>query len=453
MKIFLRKVRAKTLFSLLDPVRVEPLELSYLEAVSDKLGMESFIIDDLFGLLEPRDIRPHAVVLTGYNTAERDILKQATAYKKVYPETKIIVGGLHVELNREAFRVHEIDFIIHSQDLTVFHNVLGFVRGDIMELPSAGVDIRSASEDGSDHWREGIRIPVETLQRIRPARTLSGLVSDRTRYLDKKTVALVKSRIGCPYQCDFCYCKRVNDGVHVKSDYYGLLRDVQGIRANYHWVVDDVFLASRRDALDYIRAYEVMTKAAGESKSKSKSKLSLIAYLRADVIVKESDLLGKLKACGLDEVIVGFEATGNGELEEYHKQTNALDYPKVIELLRDHEIDLTALFMVRPDYGLTDFFKLSRFIKENRLDTYTLSIFTPLKGTRSYEDLKSDLLTDDPKKFDFLHLVLESRLPRLVFYGLFYWLHWRLLKSKRVRTYFWQLFSEIGHRKKKVANK
>lgn len=256
MRIFLKKVRSRTLFSLLDPVRVEPLELCYLQAVSDKLGIESIIIDDLFGLLEPRDIRPQAVVLTGYNTAEREILEQAAAYKKVYPDAKIIVGGLHVELNRESFRTHDVDFVLHSQDLNVFHNVLRFVQGDLLELPSAGVDRRIVSEDGSEHWREGTRRAVETLQTIRPARTLTELVSDRTRYLDKKTVALVKSRIGCPYQCDFCYCKRINDGVHVKSDYLGLLRDVQGIRANYHWLVDDVFLASRQDALDYIQAYE-----------------------------------------------------------------------------------------------------------------------------------------------------------------------------------------------------
>jgi len=442
MKVFLKKVRARTLFSLLDPVRVEPLELCYLQAVSNKLGIESVIIDDLFGLFEPRDIRPQAIVLIGYNTAEREILKQAAAHKKVYPEARIIVGGVHVELNRESFHTHDIDFVIHSQDLTVFHNILRFVRGDLLELPSAGVDTRIVSGDGSDHWWEGTRRPVETLQTIRPARALTGLVIDRTRYLDKKTVALVKSRIGCPYQCDFCYCKRVNDGVHVKSDYRKLLRDVQGIRANYHWLVDDVFLASRQDAFDYIQAYEAMKNAEGELR------IRLIAYLRADFIVKESDLLGKLKACGLDEVIVGFEATGNSELAEYHKQTNALDYPKVIELLRVHEIELTALFMVRPDYGLADFIRLNQFIRENRLDTYTISIFTPLKGMGSYEDMRSDLVTDDPKKFDFLHLVLESRLPRVVFYGLFYWLHWRLIKSKRMRTYFRQIFSEVGARKK-----
>ena len=87
------------------------------------------------------------------------------------------------------------------------------------------------------------------------------------------------------------------------------------------------------------------------------------------------------------------------ELEGYHKQTDAFDYPKVIELLRDHDIDLTALFMVRPDYGLADFRKLNRFITKNRIDIYTISILTPIKGTKSYEDQRSQLVTEDPRKF------------------------------------------------------
>lgn len=435
MKIFLKKIRARTFFSLLNPVKVEPLELVYLQAMSDSLGIKSFIIDDLFGLLEPQGLRPEAIVLTGYNTAEGEILKEAKAYKEVYPEAKIIVGGLHVELNRESFRRHDFDFVIHSQDLGVLENVLRFIRGDLKQLPSAGVDLRIVSEDGSDVWREGTRLVVKTHPTISPSRTLTRHISDRTRYLDKKKVALIKNRIGCPYPCDFCYCKLINGGVHVKNDYQELLREVKGIRANYHWLVDDIFLSSRQDALDYLKAYEEMTKAEGETR------ISLITYLRADFLIKERDILGKLKACGLDEVIVGFEATGNEELAEYNKQTNALDYPKVIELLREQDIELTALFMVRPDYGLADFHQLHRFIAKNRLDTYTISILTPIKGTKNYEDQRAQLITQDPKKFDFLHLVVAPRLPRTVFYILFYSLHWRLLKSRRIRTFLRQLFS------------
>ncbi|WP_172635886.1 B12-binding domain-containing radical SAM protein [Desulfitobacterium dichloroeliminans] len=416
-------------------MRVEPLELGYLQAVSEAMGVEAYIVDDLFGFPEPQDIWPEAIVLTGYNTAEGEILKEADAYKKIYPEAKIIVGGVHVELNRESFQTHPIDFVIHSQDLTVFQKVLEFIRGDIKEIPCAGVDVRRLAADGSDAWCEGTRLTVKTPQKIKPTRLLTGHGVNRTRYLDKEKIALVKNRMGCPYSCDFCYCKLINDGVQVKGDYQQMLREVKEAPAKYHWVVDDVFLASRQEALDYIKAYGELTQEEGEMAIK------LIAYLRADFLAQESDLLGKLKECGLDEVIVGFEATENRELEEYNKLTDALDYPKVIELLKENDIDLTALFMVRPDYSLADFKRLNRFIAKNRLSVYTISILTPIKGTRNYEDKKSQLLTEDPRKFDFLHRVLPSKLPKAVFYLLFYGLHWRLLKSRRIHAYLGQLFA------------
>ncbi len=151
--------------------------------------------------------------------------------------------------------------------------------------------------------------------------------------------------------------------------------------------------------------------------------------------MREKDLLPLLKEAGLVEIIVGFEATDNDELNKYQKATNALDYPEVITLLAIYDIDLTALFMVQPEYTLKDFKKLYRFIKNNNIDVYTVSILTPIKGTRDYDLLKEKLIVDNPEKFDFLHLVLESRLPKWLFYMLFYGVHIRLITSKRVWKY------------------
>ena len=57
---------------------------------------------------------------------------------------------------------------------------------------------------------------------------------------------------------------------------------------------------------------------------------------------------------------------------------------------------------------------------------------TPLKGTPDYDKKKHLLTKKDPRKFDFLHLVLPSKIPKPLFYGLFYLGHLRLLKSKRI---------------------
>ena len=422
---FLKKVRVKTLFSLFDPVKVEPLELCYLEAVLDSMGIECHIADDLFGLKEPKEIKPDVIVLTGYNVAEEEIILEAGACKAKYPGTIVIVGGVHAQLNASAFHHKNIDYVIHSQCLSVFKQVIGHISDSKNKLIEAGVDYfidQAGSTDGI--WKVGGKHYIKAADSIKADRRLFRMISPKTSYLEKKQVALIKGSIGCPYGCEYCYCRCVNGGIYIKSDYDKMVEEMADIEAEYFWIVDDVLFAMREDALAFIEAV-----------SKIDLKVKIIGYLRADFIIKEADLLPRLKKAGLAEVIVGFESVNNEELEDYHKSTDALRYPEAISLLKENSIDLTALFMVHPDYSLRDFIDLRDFIRKHDIDVYTISVFTPIKGTSSYEKVKKDLITQDLKKYDFLHLVLKPRLPVPLFYILFYWTHLRLLKSKRIWKY------------------
>ena len=75
MIVFLEKVRVKTVFSIMDPVKVETLELCYLKTVLNNMNIESYIVDDFFGFKKPNEITPDIIVLTGYNTAENEIIR------------------------------------------------------------------------------------------------------------------------------------------------------------------------------------------------------------------------------------------------------------------------------------------------------------------------------------------------------------------------------------------
>ena len=207
-----------------------------------------------------------------------------------------------------------------------------------------------------------------------------------------------------------------------------MFEEMESIDADYYWIVDDVLFSTRNDALKFIEAAE-----------KRNKDFSIIGYLRADFILREKDLLKRLGDAGLREVITGFEATVNSELGEYEKTTDAGDYPLAISLLKENNIELTALFMVRPNYGVKDFYNLIKFIKENKIDVYTVSIMTPMKKTKLYEEFEELLIDKRPERYDFLHLLIKPKLPKFIFYTLFYGLHIRLLRSKRVRKF---LFSK-----------
>ena len=418
MIVFLKKVRVGTIFSKFDPVIVEPLELCYLRTVLKSMDIKNYIVDDLFSLYEPKDMIPDIVILTGYNVAENKILKEAKQYKDRFPYCKIIVGGVHIQLNRQVFYKEYIDYVIHSQSVETFKDTIKSII--TQKTPSnKGVDYY---DNGS--WNLGEIDRVLDRENILPDRSLFYKFGEKLRYLEKKEVALIKGSIGCPFNCSYCFCKDLNDGQYIKSNYGLMVEEIKSIDANYYWIIDDVLFATRQDALDFISKMEDI-----------KPVKKIIGYLRADFILKEKDLLERLKKAGLEEVIVGFEATNNEELESYEKTIDALDYPKVISLLKENKIDLTALFIVQPDYDIKDFVNLYKFIKKNKIEVFTISILTPLKGTKHYEEEKMLLTTTNPEKYDFLHLVKKSKLPKIIFYLMFYMIHLRLLKSKRVWKY------------------
>ncbi|MFO7888380.1 MAG: B12-binding domain-containing radical SAM protein [Eubacteriales bacterium] len=423
MIVFLKKVRTKTIFSRFEPVKVEPLELEYLKAVLEDIEVENYIVDDLYSLNEPKVI-PDIVVLTGYNISEAKIIEEAKRYKKDFSRVKIIVGGVHVQLNSTKFHKEYVDYVFTSQCLNSFKNLIESIRDGNKKEILKGVDSNIYNENlKKKEWNIGEKEFVNQQEEMIPDRTAFYRILDSTRFLEKRRVALIKASIGCKYKCSFCYCKELNGGRYIPSDYDKMAREIESIDSDFFWIVDDVLFSNRRDALRFIDTFKKINPK------------KLIVYLRADFILENLDLLSKLKEVGLTEVIVGFETNNNEELKGYEKTTDALDYPKVISSLKKEKIDLSALFIVNPDYRLKDFKKLGEFIKKNKIEIFTISILTPIRGTKTYELLKNDLTTTDPKKFDFLHLVLPSKLPRVLFYLAFYGLHLRLITSKRIWKY------------------
>lgn len=417
MNILLKKVRIKTVFSRFDPIMVEPLELCYLKAFTDELGYNSVIEDKLFDTSEAKSMDYHVIILTCYNVAENQLLEESEMYRRLFPHSKIIAGGIHVQLNSIVFHSEHIDYVIHSGGLQVLKHVLGLIEENSSEISPAGYDFRNG-----DQWIIGDRYRLNKIEDIVPSREFFHMHKDRLKYLDKTRVALVKGSVGCPYRCNYCYCREINEGVYLSADYDKMAEQIKDLDTDFIWIVDDVFLKNRRDAEKFIEA----VRKRGIDKK-------YIVYLRADFIINQSDILGELIQVGLNEVIIGFESSNEEELEGYEKGINALDYPLAIRILKKHNLDFTALFMVSPSYEIKDFMNLYRFIRKNQIEVFTLSIFTPIKGTGGYDE--RDLIETNPMYFDFLHLVTKSKLPKPLFYLLFYGIHLRLIRSSRIRKF------------------
>lgn len=401
MKILLFKVRKSTLFSIFEPIVVEPLELEYLKAVLS--NHEVTIFDPLLERKKETKVVKKGVydvvVLNGYITAEDQILKYAEQIKAFNNQIKVIVSGVHVQLNPEVFRTKNIDMIFKSQSLSAFKEALE--KPNFSGKKISGLDYRFNEE-----WVIGDDLTLNHFETIAPQREYFEKHKDQFRYMDYKGVAMIRGSISCPYQCSFCYCRKLNQGHYVYRRFNAVFQEMKAINTNIFWIVDDTLLTNRNQAQEFIKESQ-----ASEFKGR------IIAYLRSDFIVQNKDLLSALKEAGLYEVIVGFESIKTGELSEYQKGTTSTENLETIQLLIESGIKLAALFIVGLEYTKADFKALRGFIKAHHLDLFTVSIWTPLKGTLEYQKNKAALDQIPTKYFDFLHLVLPPKnMGRLQFY-------------------------------------
>ncbi|KJS22969.1 MAG: hypothetical protein VR72_03530 [Clostridiaceae bacterium BRH_c20a] len=414
MKILLVRPKPQNLFAKLKTVRFEPLELEYLAAVANELNFNYRIYD---GLLERqpfssflKDNQPDVVAITGYTIHVNLIKEYAEIVKEYGTNIKVVVGGIHAELNWRDFYDFNIDIIIHANPLQAFRDVLLNLQNQGCWQPVKNICFKKDNE-----WikNQGESLVPNTLPL--PDRTHLHLYKDKFRYFGKEQCALVKTAWGCPYSCNFCYCACLNGGEYSTRDITKVVREISDLEQEKIFIIDDDFLVDKNRLLEFCRLISVYN-----------IKKDFSIYGRADLICAHQDILSKLKASGISEIIVGLEAVDDETLNNYNKKTSTHSNLQAIELLRKNGIKSCGLFIVNEDYGLEDFKRLSAIVKKMALDLCMFSIFTPLKGVPGYEKYQERLIIPENKyeNNDFLHLNIKpTKLSVTRFYLEFYKLY------------------------------
>ena len=425
MKVLLVKCHRKTVFSMLEPIVTEPLELEYLSGLLGKLKIEHKIYDSLIegGSFEKifEAYKPEVLVLSGYITAVDKIISYSQYAKSRYANVKVVVGGVHAEINYQDFFVNTVDFIVHSDGINTLEKLLTIRFTKEKDLEIEGI----AFYDG-EKWQVNSKIETSPENVPLPDRSYFEKHKMRTKYMHYHPIALVRTALSCPHNCNFCYCKLLNKGTYAARSIESVVEEIRGIDSEYIWIVDDTFLLDRERVLDFI----------AQIKRKNIDK-KYIAYSRVDFIVNNEDIISKLADIGFIELIIGMEAVDDQRLEEFNKHCLANENIKAAEILAKRGIRLTGLFIVGIDFTLKDFRSLSGWIKKMRLESYAVSIFTPLKGTEVYQKHKNQIQITDHSKYDFLHLTLKpSQMSAAFFYLNFYLLYLgQFFRSRYVRGY------------------
>ncbi|MHB1454786.1 MAG: B12-binding domain-containing radical SAM protein [Saccharofermentanales bacterium] len=389
----------------------EPLELMTLAAVLRRNGHSVEILDMIierkpFGHFV-RIHAPDVVGITGYISHIGVMKSYAQTIKSIALETgreiRVAVGGVHAEVCPEDFADVHIDQVCRSaQD---FYEYTG----------------------------------CADTKALLPARDLPDRYRSRYYYLFHSDCALIKTSLGCPYSCRFCFCKEISP--YKARDIDSVIEELLSIPQEQIYIVDDDFLFNR----DRLLEFAASLRQNGIHKK-------FLVYGRADFIAHNEDIIEMLKDVGLQAVIVGLEASSQEELDTYNKRTTISDNLDAVRILQKYGIECYATVILGIDWSKAEFDQLYRFLTGMGIVFVNLQPFTPMPKTPYFEEERPNLLIpyEQSEKWDMAHLVVKpTNITVRGFYGQIIRLYFKITLTPKnsaymIRRYGWRVTSKLS---------
>lgn len=418
MKVLLVRPEIPNLFKYANLITSEPLELEYLYTEIIALGHAAMIFDGVFEKKEYvkvlEEFAPDLVAITGYITQENLMKTYALEAKRHNPHVLTVVGGVHVQLNPDRFKVTGVDYIFRSESMKAFSEFMDAIAcGKTTFEPINGL-----MHKDRDDWIENALLPTEINELRIPDRSHFYAHMEWYNYLDLGSVATIKTSFSCPHNCNFCYCTKLGGGVYNTRNLDLVIEELEGLKTDNILIVDDDFLADISRTQQFVRRVK-----------KSGLKKNYICYARADAVAENLELIKDMAEIGFKYFIVGLEAITDVDLKSYVKMTTENINRRCIENIHAASAEVIALMMISNRATRDDFKDLYKWAKKNKLIYTTVSIFTPIPGTPLYEIHKEEITSKKIEHWDFLHLVLKPKnMNKFQFYFHFVLLSYKLYR-------------------------
>jgi radical SAM superfamily enzyme YgiQ (UPF0313 family) len=379
---------------------VEPLEL---EVLASLLGPEHKpVIIDM--ILEKESIEhfigredPDIFCVSGYITNVPEMIRYCRVAKQLIPDIVTIAGGVHCEVCPGDLDDRAIDFRVVRNATIVFPGLMEHLTGRA-ELPG-GILL-------PDQAPERVHLPDFDFQFPLPNRSLTRHYRKHYFYIFHNRVALLKTAFGCPYSCNFCFCREITGGAYVERHLEDVIAELVSIEEKDVYIVDDDFLTSRKRIEEFINA----NRSAGLDKK-------YLIYGRADFIARNPDIIKDFVSIGLKTVIVGFESFFDHELERYQKHTDAKSNMEAMKVLNANNIDCYATIILPPDWGKEEFKRCRDMLRKLGIHYVNLQPLTPLPGTgMKVPDRDLMFPYKDFSKWDLAHVALRPEKMSLTDY-------------------------------------
>ncbi len=391
--LFVRPRPPKETIGLQHVMIVEPLELEVIAT----LVQEHNNVEILDLILENKSIdfflkklNPDIVCVTGYLPHTNVIKDICIASKKFSKEVITIVGGIHIEKLPETVDHEAIDFRVVRNATRSFPSLINYLNNK-GAFPNGVLRVNEQmNEDTLPDY--DFYFPISN-------RELTAKYRKKYFYVFHNKVALLKTSFGCPYKCNFCYCRKITGENYVTRDLSEVIEELKGIKEKEIYIVDDDFLVSVKRLTKFMDLLE-----------KNDINKKYLIFGRADFIIKNYELLKRFKKLGLRTILVGFESFNNDDLKVLNKNTSMKINEETMNVLNSLGINCYASIIAMPEWTENDFKEITQKLISLKVRFLNIQPLAPLEKTDIvFDDQQLIVPRTDYAKWDLAHVVVKPK--------------------------------------------
>lgn len=308
------------------------------------------------------------------------VLKAINLFKKVKPNSKIILAGAGVsDVSDRIFQVSDIDIVIRGEgEITTPELIKCLKQGE--EL----THIRGIT------YRYGDNI-IHNLDREKMKCIDFYPDYSRINFADyNNEVTIITSR-GCPYECSFCAKPIWRSGIGYRS-LDNIFEEIESIKDHISriYFCDDAFIVDKKRVFEFCDRFNELN-------------LNIKWECTGRIGLLDEELLNKLRDSGCDTLYLGIESGTNKVLTRLNKKITIENARREIELAKRYIKNIyTSYIWGFPFETLEDFNNTIFNYMLDSIDSKTrpvLNLATPFISTQLYKEYKDRLVFLDDNKY------------------------------------------------------
>ena len=336
------------------------------------------------------------------------VAKTLETAKRVVPDALTVTGGQHFSATalNSLQQFPEIDVIVRGEGEQTFTELVEAHRVKASFSNIKGLSYRHGNAIVHNEMRplienlEDLPFPGYHLVKVNMSKYHFKVMGG-----ENNPYALIEGARGCNHQCTFCTqwrhwqaCWRVKSAKRI-ADEMAFCHHEFG--SKFIWLTDDNFGAGQRPAEI---AEEIISKHLPED-------VLWFVQARCDDIIRNKEILPRLRKSGLNWVLLGVENSSPQTLESYKKGITPADAKVAVRLLKDNGIFAHAMIIIgsRKDTHQT-IVQLKEFANDLDPDLVMFGILTPFPGTEVYEEAERNGWIEDRNwsHYDMIHAIMPT---------------------------------------------